>query len=356
MNSTGRLYLVVVVACFVALFLLLCLVIYALLHPRRRRKEDVALLQHVFITGGSSGIGLSIAETCITEYYPYLEQLTILARNPEQLKKAQAQLEDLIPKSAHNNSNPIIKPKIHILSCDVSDAAQVSKQITEYIQTRGTPTMLFNVAGTSSAGTMEDTEVSTYQNLMNINYFGSVYVTKAVLPHMKQQNKGSIVFTSSAAGQLGVFGYTAYSSTKFALRGLAEALGMEVRHYNLSVTVAYPPDTDTPGYQLENQPGKKPKETILIEQSGGVFQSADVARKMICAAVNGHDSVWFGLEGWMLNTLTAGMTPVTSLPDALAQVSLMSLLRFVSLFYLMDFDKITQRCKMEREKEVSKAK
>ena len=63
---------------------------------------------------------------------------------------------------------------------------------------------------------------------MNVNYMGSINVTKAVLPGMKARNSGRVVFVSSQAGQLGVFGYTAYSPTKYALRGLAESLQMEV--------------------------------------------------------------------------------------------------------------------------------
>ena len=66
------------------------------------------------------------------------------------------------------------------------------------------------------------------KKLMDVNYIGSVYATRAVIADMKQQNSGRIVFTSSQAGQLGVFGYTAYSASKFALRGFAEALQMEV--------------------------------------------------------------------------------------------------------------------------------
>lgn len=66
------------------------------------------------------------------------------------------------------------------------------------------------------------------QNLMAINYLGSVYPSHAVIPTMKERRMGRIVFVSSQAGQLGLFGYTAYSPTKFALRGLAEALQMEV--------------------------------------------------------------------------------------------------------------------------------
>lgn len=63
---------------------------------------------------------------------------------------------------------------------------------------------------------------------MAVNYLGSVYPSRAVISTMKERRMGRIVFVSSQAGQLGLFGYTAYSPTKFALRGLAEALQMEV--------------------------------------------------------------------------------------------------------------------------------
>lgn len=66
------------------------------------------------------------------------------------------------------------------------------------------------------------------QDLMSVNYLGSVYPTHAVITTMKERRMGRIVFVSSQAGQVGLFGYTAYSATKFALRGLAEALQMEV--------------------------------------------------------------------------------------------------------------------------------
>lgn len=64
--------------------------------------------------------------------------------------------------------------------------------------------------------------------MMEINYLGSVMVTRAVVPSMIKKKSGRIVFVSSMAGQLGLFGYTAYSSSKFALRGFAESLQMEV--------------------------------------------------------------------------------------------------------------------------------
>jgi 3-dehydrosphinganine reductase len=63
---------------------------------------------------------------------------------------------------------------------------------------------------------------------MSVNYLGAVYTTRAVIRGMKARKRGRIVLVSSQAGQLGVFGYSAYSPTKFALRGLAECLQMEV--------------------------------------------------------------------------------------------------------------------------------
>lgn len=59
--------------------------------------------------------------------------------------------------------------------------------------------------------------------------------------------------------------------------------------------------------------------------------------------------IYFGIDGWMLSTLTSGMNPVTSLVDAIYQVALMGLLRFISLFYLMDFGRITQNCHDAKE-------
>lgn len=69
---------------------------------------------------------------------------------------------------------------------------------------------------------------------MEVNYLGSVYPTRAVITTMKERRMGRIMFVSSQAGQIGLFGYTAYSPSKFALRGLAESLQMEV-----SVMVGY---------------------------------------------------------------------------------------------------------------------
>lgn len=82
-----------------------------------------------------------------------------------------------------------------------------------------------------------------FKQQMRVNYLGTVYCTKCVVDSMKERRSGRIVFVSSQAGQIGVFGYSAYSPTKFALKGFCEALQMELRPYNIYMTLVYPPDT-----------------------------------------------------------------------------------------------------------------
>ena len=93
--------------------------------------------------------------------------------------------------------------------------------------------------------------VPLLQELYQTNVLGSVRVTRAVLPQMIRERRGRVVFISSQAGQCAVYGYSAYSATKFALRGLAECLQMEVKPFNVLISVSFPPDTDTPQLQEE---------------------------------------------------------------------------------------------------------
>lgn len=91
---------------------------------------------------------------------------------------------------------------------------------------------------------------------------------------MKLNGGGRVVFVSSQAGQIGVFGFSAYSPSKFALTGLAQVLRMELKPHGIFVSVAYPPDTNTPGFEEENK--SKPEETRLISETAGLFEPEQV--------------------------------------------------------------------------------
>jgi len=293
---------------------------------------------HVLITGGSSGIGLSVA----IEAAKLGANVTLLARDTTRLAVAKSAVEKVI--------KDVNSQRVVCISCDLTkDYSEVEKVIRQAEQMIGPVDMLVNCAGTSISRSFTDTSPADFRWLMEANYLGSVYATKAVLPGMKERQHGRIVFTSSQAGQLGLYGYTAYSASKFALRGLAESLQMEVKPYNIHVTLSFPPDTDTPGYQEENK--QKPRETTLISEAAGLFQPDKVASTLLHDAIHGRFVSYLGMDGWMLATLTCGMSPVTSLWEATQQVLLMGIFRLVSLGYLCQFDKIVKTCKSERDKE-----
>lgn len=83
-----------------------------------------------------------------------------------------------------------------------------------------------------------------------------------------------------------------------------------------------------------------------------------VGKKILREALSPNPpfDIYFGLEGWMLSTITAGMNPVNSAVDAICQVALMGLLRLISLYYLMDFGRITQNCEGTKKNGIDELK
>lgn len=241
------------------------------------------LLHHAVITGGSSGIGLSVA---IELAKRKCRHITLVARREGQLQNAQK-----LVREASSNAT-----KIHILSVDVTDfdtlqkkAAYLCTATEENASSKGTqsanagpPTLLFNCAGYAIPLSFADLSPSDFAAQVNANYLGSIHVVKAFLPYMlgtQQPNRGNtvggnIILTSSMCGQLGTYGYSAYAPTKFALRGFAECMSMELdaagkEANRVNISVCYPPDTKTPGYEVENE--KKPEACRLISEGAGIW-------------------------------------------------------------------------------------
>jgi 3-dehydrosphinganine reductase len=165
---------------------------------------------------------------------------------------------------------------------------------------------------------------------------------------MRQLGSGRIVLVSSQAGQIGVFGYTSYCATKFALKGLAESLQMELARDNIFVTVAYPPDTDTPGLVEENK--TKPIVTQLINETSGVLSAEEVARNIIASTQKGSFSCWFGINGFLLESLTSGAQPITSMLELLSQSFTVGLARLITVGLLNTFYGIAKKDKLKKSK------
>jgi 3-dehydrosphinganine reductase len=224
--------------------------------------------RHVLITGGSSGIGKSLAFESVKRG----ASVTLVARNEEKLKAAKEEVEAVtVVKN---------KQKVQYVSVDIGgDYTHVADAVKKATDAFGPVDVLINCAGITHCGTLEETPSEVYQKLYQTNVLGSVNVTKATLPMMKKQKQGRIVFVSSQAGQCAIYGYTAYAGTKFALRGIAECLQMEVKPYNILVSMSFPPDTDTP--QLKEELDTRSAIANEIAASSGVFKPEQIAKEIL---------------------------------------------------------------------------
>jgi len=240
------------------------------------------------VTGGSSGIGLATAR-CLARRGCHV---WILARNPARLEAALGLLEG-------ERISP--EQRFRTLSADVSDQNQVFASIDRVRGEAGTPDLVINCAGETYPGYVEKLDLEIFRQLMQINYFGSVYTTKAVLPDMLKRGSGHIVFISSMGGLISTFGYTAYCPTKFALQGFADALRQEMRPYGIRVSIVCPADTDTP--QLAFEDPIKPMETRALASNGGVATPEFVADQIVKGVSRGKYLIIPGISSRMFYLL-----------------------------------------------------
>jgi len=291
------------------------------------------------ITGGSSGIGLAVAK----EALKLNAKVTIVARSKAKLDEAQKLLHNQFPGC-----------KIYIRPFDVT-TGDVEEMTADVEQVLGPIYLLINCAGFSVPRRFEDLRMSDVRAMMDVNFMGTFAVTQAVVRCMHARThdesdgkrRGGIVLCSSQGGLLGISGFTAYAASKAALIKFGEALDMEQRPRGVSVTVCVPPDTDTPGFETENL--GKPEECRILSESAGLFSAEAVGKQMLSDALAGRFYSTVGIEGFMLVTLCAGFGPVRSFVDTVSQVLLMGLFRFISIFYLADFQRVIQREFTKRE-------
>jgi 3-dehydrosphinganine reductase len=215
--------------------------------------------------------------------------ITILARRKDLLESS---LKD-IKKYAENPDQ-----QFRCLSGDVSNFEELnhilSKDTTPY-------DLLINSAGVAYPGKFVDMDPGIFKNVMDVNYLGTVYLTKLILPGMIERKDGYIVNISSLAALIGIYGYTAYAPSKYAVRGFSRCLRSEVKAHGIDVSVVLPPDTDTP--QLAFEHSIIPETTKKINQSGTVMSAEKVAHIIIQGIRKKKFTIVPGFEGNLLYAL-----------------------------------------------------
>ena len=155
------------------------------------------------------------------------------------------------------------------------------------------------------------------------------------LPFMTRSEGGRIMLISSQAGQVGIYGYSAYSASKFALSGFAQALGMELHTRKIKVSICFPPDTDTPLLAEENK--TKPLVTKLLSAATETVSADFVAKATVKNMEYYSPFVGIQFDGWMLATLTSGMTLQPNYFMALIELLTIGLWRFVGMIFMTYF-------------------
>lgn len=186
--------------------------------------------KHVVITGGSSGLGLAVAK----EMSKQGAVISLIARDMAKLESAEKQVI-----AAGDNA------KVRTYSADVSNPDLLGKVFEAIENEMGPPDILINSAGILREGYFAKIPDRGFREVMETNFFGILNSIRAALPSLKKQ-KGRIVNISSVAGIIGVFGYTPYCSSKFAINGLTEALRFELKPEGVTVHLVCPPEFDSP--------------------------------------------------------------------------------------------------------------
>jgi NAD(P)-dependent dehydrogenase (short-subunit alcohol dehydrogenase family) len=129
---------------------------------------------------------------------------------------------------------------VRVLGLDVDDDASVTRAFDTALARHGHIDVLVNNAGINRLGTIEETPIELFRQIIETNYFGVLRCTKAILPHMIERRRGLIINISSVAGRLALAPQSAYVASKHALEGWSECLAQEVKAFNIRVALVEP--------------------------------------------------------------------------------------------------------------------
>ena len=181
------------------------------------------MINSVLITGASTGLGLEIA-------------LYLADRGLE----VYASVRDLGQRSALDEAAARRGVQLHVLQLDITKKDEIEEAVGMVVEQSGGIYGLVNNAGIGLRGYFEDLSEEEIRSVFETNVFGTMAITRAVLPHMRVAKRGRIVIVTSVGGRIGAFAVSAYCATKFAQEGFGESLAQEVIPFGIYVSMVEP--------------------------------------------------------------------------------------------------------------------
>ena len=229
----------------------------------------------VWITGASSGIGKALA----IELSKLNATLILSSRKKEALEQVKQACSD--------------PSKVQTLVLDLEDYKTLQEKATAAIMLFGGVDILVNNGGISQRGLALDTPISVDKKIIDINYFGTVALSKAILPHFIEKKSGQIAVTSSVVGKFGSPLRTSYAASKHAIHGFFDSLRAEVNQYNIGVTIVCPGPINTNISENAITASGKSQNKKDDAIAGGISPEV-LAKKYIKALQKNKQEAWIG--------------------------------------------------------------
>lgn len=243
--------------------------------------------------------------------------------------------------------------RIQGFSCDVTDWKLVGETLESSERGFGAIHWLINAAGAAKTGKFLSCAPEDFEAQMRLNYLGTLYPTRITVERMvkaakKEASNSSssssrlssprrVIFVSSQAGLMSCVGYSAYSPSKFAVRGLAEALRNEFCHLSsrMAFHIIYPGNMKTPGFEAEQE--TKPPETKEIEAAEPLQDARLVAVASLDSIRKGDFAVFGGnFSGFFLGRMTMGLAPRSTLLLDFIAAPVLVLVGWLNRVYVLD--------------------
>lgn len=218
--------------------------------------------KHALITGGSAGIGAAVARRLVERG----TGVTLVARQPGRLEDAAAGLRQVAEEV-----------RVRTLPPDVADEAAVVAAVAAELAAQPVD-LLVNCAGVAHSARFTETPAADFRRQMEVNYFGTLWMLRAVVPHLLERGAGQIVNVGSMASLAGYYSYSAYAPAKFAVYGLTQVLRAELEPRGVAVSILLPPNTATD--QLAAELASAPPEMRRFHKSGPVLDPDEVAQAL----------------------------------------------------------------------------